>query len=252
MGTRTEYTPGTFSWVDLSTSDAAAAKSFYSDLFGWEFEDNEVPGGAIYSMCKLDGADVCAIAEQPEVPPHWNSYVTVTDADEAVAKAKELGATVIEDAFDVMEVGRMGVFSDPTKAAICVWQPKQHFGAGVVNVPGALTWNELHTTDIDKASSFYGDLFGWTTEPMDTGDGAYSIIKLGERSNGGIMDAQPGEPPSWLPYFATDGLEGEISKVKDAGGQHFAGPIPLAAGRIAVFADPQGAPFALWEGELDD
>jgi predicted enzyme related to lactoylglutathione lyase len=253
MGTRTEHAPGTFSWVDLSTGGAAGTKSFYGDLLGWEFEDNEIPGGAIYTLCKVDGADACAIAEQPEVPPHWNNYVTVEDADATVAKAKELGANVIEEAFDVMELGRMGVFADPTGAALCVWEPKQNIGAGIVNVPGALTWNELHTTDMDKASSFYGELFGWTTEPMDTGDGPeYRVIRNGERSNGGISDAQPGEPPHWLPYFVTEDLEGAIAKVKDGGGQHFAGPISLAAGQIAIFADPEGAPFALWEGELDE
>lgn len=253
MGTRTEYAPGAFSWVDLSTSDAAGAKSFYGDLLGWEFEDNEIPGGAIYSMCKLDGADVCAIAEQAEVPPHWNSYVTVTDADETIAKARDLGAEVIEEAFDVMEVGRMGVFSDPTGAALCVWQPGEHVGAGVVNVPGALTWNELHTTDIDEAESFYAELFGWSAEAMDTGDGpAYHVIRNGERSNGGVMETQSGEPPSWLPYFAVESLEDATAKVKDGGGQNLAGPIPVPAGQIAVFSDPQRAPFALWEGDLDD
>src|SRR3954465_8084587 len=111
MGTRTEHTPGTFSWVDLSTHDAAAAKAFYGGLFGWEFDDNEIPGGGVYTMCKLDGANVCAIVEQPQVPPHWNNYVTVEDAGAAVAKARELGANVLDDAFDVMDAGRMGVFA---------------------------------------------------------------------------------------------------------------------------------------------
>jgi uncharacterized protein len=177
----------------------------------------------------------------------------VIDAGEAISRARDLGAEVIEEAFDVMEVGRMGVFSDPTGAALCVWQPKEHAGAGIVNVPGALTWNELHTTDIDKAESFYADLFGWTAEAMETGDGpAYHVIRNGERSNGGVMEAQPGEPPNWLPYFATGDLEEATTQVKDRGGKHWAGPFPLPAGQIAVFSDPQGAPFALWEGELDD
>ena len=56
MGTRTEYAPGTFSWVDLSTSDAAAAKEFYGGLFAWEFEGSEMPGGGVYTMSRVDGA----------------------------------------------------------------------------------------------------------------------------------------------------------------------------------------------------
>jgi predicted enzyme related to lactoylglutathione lyase len=252
MGTRTEYTPGTFSWVDLSTSDAAAAKSFYGGLFGWEFEDNEVPGGAIYSLCKLDGTNVCAIAEQPEIPPHWNNYVTVTSADDAAARAKELGAKIIEEPFDVMDVGRMSVFSDPTGAALCVWQAGTTIGAGLVNVPGALTWNELHTPDIPAAISFYSELFGWTAERMGEGEPEYHVIRNGERSNGGVMGTQEGEPPNWLPYFATSDLDGTISKAKDGDGKLWDGPIDFPAGKIAVLSDPQGAPLALWEGELED
>src|SRR5262245_35222060 len=100
MGTRSAHPPGAFSWVDLSASDAGAAKSFYGGLFGWSFEDLEVEGGT-YSMCQLDGSDVCAIIELKDVPPHWNNYVTVADAGAATAQARDLGATVIEDAFDV-------------------------------------------------------------------------------------------------------------------------------------------------------
>ena len=252
MGKRSEHAPGTFSWVDLSTSDAAAAKGFYGELFGWDFDDFEVPGGGVYTMCRLDGAAVCAINEQP-VTPKWNNYVTVASADDAVARARELGANVIEEAFDVMDVGRMGLIADPAGAPLCLWEARSNIGAEVVNVPGALTWNELHTPDVDAAASFYGELFGWELEEMDTGGGpAYSVIRNGERSNGGVMASQSSEPPAWIPYFATDDLAGVIEKVQAGGGKVLAGPIPMPAGRIAMFADPQGALFSAWEGQLDD
>jgi predicted enzyme related to lactoylglutathione lyase len=109
MGTRTEHAPGTFSWVDLTTNDAAGAKEFYGGMFGWEPEDNEIPeeaGGGTYTMFKLGGEYVAAIGQETEeFPPHWNSYVTVTSADDASAKAGELGANVIEQPFDVLEAG---------------------------------------------------------------------------------------------------------------------------------------------------
>ncbi|HEY3189993.1 MAG TPA: VOC family protein [Solirubrobacteraceae bacterium] len=254
MGTRTEHAPGTFSWVDLTTSDAAAAKDFYGRLFGWDFEDNEIPGGGTYTMCKVNGDYVCAIpSSTDQAPPHWNSYVTVASADESAAKAKELGANLIEEPFDVMEAGRMALLQDPTGAALCVWEPRQAIGAGRVNEPGCLTWNELQTPDVDAAGSFYRELFAWTTQAMDTGEGpAYHVIRNGERSNGGITQAQPGQPASWIPYFAVDGLDGAISATTDGGGEILAGPIPMPQGKIAVLRDPQGAVFALWEGELDD
>src|SRR3954467_3705927 len=100
MGERTKYTPGTFSWADVTITDQAGAKDFYSGLFGWEAEDLPVGEGVSYSMMRVNGKDVAAISPQPQqqreagVPPMWNNYVTVESADAAADRAKELGATV--------------------------------------------------------------------------------------------------------------------------------------------------------------
>ncbi|WP_457832364.1 hypothetical protein, partial [Staphylococcus aureus] len=77
----------------------------------------------------------------------WNSYITVESADGTLERAAELGATVHTPAFDVLDAGRMGVLQDPQSAFVLVWEPKAHIGAGHVNAPGALTWNELATAD---------------------------------------------------------------------------------------------------------
>ena len=146
MGERTSYEPGTFSWAELATSDAAAAKSFYTALFGWEYEDNPIDDGQVYSMASRDGRHVAALFSS-EQPPHWNCYVTVESVDEATARAKENGASVIAEPFDVMDVGRMAVIGDPAGAALCLWEPRAHIGAGLVNTPGAMTWNDLVTLD---------------------------------------------------------------------------------------------------------
>ena len=253
MGTRTEHAPGTFSWVDLTTGDAAGAKDFYGSLFGWEFEHSEMPGGGSYSMCKVGGEYVAAIPPATDQhPPHWNNYVTVASADEAAAKAKELGAIVIEEPFDVMAAGRMALFQDPTGAALCVWEPRDAIGAGRVNDPGCLTWNELHTPDPDEALEFYTGLFGWNTQEMDTGGGPrYAVIKIGERSNGGVTEAQGGEPPNWLPYFTVESRDETAAKAAELGGREYH-RMDMQQGKFAILADPQGATFAVFEGEVDD
>jgi uncharacterized protein len=254
MGTRTEHAPGTFSWVDLTTNDAAGAKGFYGGLFGWEFEDNEIPGdGGVYSMCKVGGENVAAIAPATDrFPPHWNNYVTVASADDATAKAKELGANVIEEPFDVMGAGRMALFQDPTGAALCVWEPGDTIGARRVNDPGCLTWNELHTPDPGKALQFYTGLFGWSTEEMDTQGGpSYTIVMVGERSNGGVMDTQEGEPPNWLPYFTVESRDAAAEQAKGLGARELF-RMDMPQGNIVVFSDPQGAAAAVFEGEVDD
>lgn len=254
MGTRTEHAPGTFSWVDLTTSDGPGAKGFYGGLFGWEFEDNEIPGGGgVYTMCTVGGESVAAIAPATDqFPPHWNNYVTVASADDATAKAKKLGANVIEEPFDVMEAGRMALFQDPTGAMLCVWEPRDSIGATRVNDPGCLTWNELHTPDPANALEFYTGLFGWSTEEMDTQGGpSYTVVRVGERTNGGVMDAQEGEPPNWLPYFTVESRDGAADTAKQLGARELY-RMDMEQGKIAIFADPQGAAFGLFEGEVDD
>jgi hypothetical protein len=260
MGERTQYTPGTFSWTDLSTTDQEAAKSFYTALFGWEFTDMPAGEGVMYSMAFIDGRSVGAISPQPQqqreagVPPLWNSYITVEDVDAGAARAKELGASMHAPPFDVMEAGRMAVIQDPQGAYFMLWQPKQHPGAGLVNAPGALSWNELGSPDLDGSAQFYGDLLGWTTAPMEGSDPPYLVITTADgHANGGIRPPMPpGTPPFWLVYFATADIDASVAKISELGGTVLAPSTDIGIAKIAVAADPQGAVFALYDGRLDD
>jgi predicted enzyme related to lactoylglutathione lyase len=258
VGERTGHAPGTFSWTDLTTTDQEAAKTFYGGLFGWVAEDMPVGDDAYYSIQRKDGRDVAAISPQPPpqreagVPPAWNSYVTVESADAVADRAKELGATIVAPPFDVMEAGRMAAIQDPQGAYFLLWQPNQHFGAALVNAPGALSWNELASPDLDASSVFYAALFDWTVEPFEGSPEPYLTIKNGETVNGGIRTlGSPGPPPHWLVYFAVDDLDASLAKVAELGGATHAGPIDIGIARIAVVADPQGAMFALYDGRLD-
>jgi predicted enzyme related to lactoylglutathione lyase len=230
----------------LVTSDVDAAKSFYATLFGWDYDERPLGEGAVYTIARLHGGSVAALFTDDQ-PPHWNCYVTVASADEAAARAPELGGSVIAEPFDVFTAGRMAMLSDPAGATLVVWQPGENIGAARVNEPGALTWNDLVTPDPDTAMSFYGSLFGWTFE--DVG-GGYRVISNQGRSNGGItrMDG----PASWMPYFGHADVEGLTSSIGQLGGRLFNGPMQMPQGTIAVFADPQGAVFAAWTGEYDD
>ncbi|HXW59558.1 MAG TPA: VOC family protein [Solirubrobacteraceae bacterium] len=257
MAERSEYAPGTFSWADLATTDQPAAKAFYSALFGWEAEDMPVGDGVSYSMMRIDGKSVAAIAPQPQpqrdagAPPAWQSYVTVADADATVARAKELGGTAHTEAFDVMEAGRMAVLQDPHGAYFMVWQPRQHIGASLVASPGTLTWNELASPDLDESQAFYGGLFGWTFSPLQGSPEPYLVIENAERGNGGIRPlAPPGMPPHWLVYFGVEDLDASLAKLAELGGAKVSDPIDIQVGKIAVVRDPQGAHFAFYCGEF--
>jgi predicted enzyme related to lactoylglutathione lyase len=256
VGKRESYEPGTFSWVDLSTPDAEGAKAFYGGLFGWEFRDDEIPGGGVYTMCLNGGDEVAGIAQQDQHPAHWNNYVTVESADDTANKARDLGATLIEDPFDVMDSGRMAVFADPGGAMLCVWEPRSHIGAGRVNDLGCMGWNDLQTRDSEAAGDFYRALFGWETEPIEeNGTLVYTTIKNAGSQNGGFMplSEEHGDAPSfWLPYFSVPSCDEAVEKVQGSGGALFAGPIDVPAGRFAVIGDPSGAAFAVFEGPTDE
>ena len=91
MGERTSYAPGTFSWAELVTSDADAAKAFYTSCSAGRTTTGRSATGMVYSMAQRDGKSVAALYASGEQPPHWNCYVTVESADATAARAAELG-----------------------------------------------------------------------------------------------------------------------------------------------------------------
>lgn len=257
MAERSEYLPGTFCWADLTTPDQEAAKAFYGSLLGWDAEDIPVADGVVYSMMHHDGKQVAAISPQPQqqrdagAPPVWNSYVSVADADAAVERAKELGGSAHTPAFDVMDAGRTAVLQDPQGAYFMVWQPGRNPGAELVNDVGALVWNELETSDIDGAASFYGELFGWTFAPFEASPTPYTIVMNAGRGNGGITGLHGPGPPHWIPYFGVAEIDGGITAAEELGGTNYAGPIELPMAKLAVLGDPQGAMFAIYAGQYE-
>jgi hypothetical protein len=253
MSERTSYTPGTPCWVELGTPDIEAAATFYGELFGWgipELPNSAELGG--YRRAKKDGKDVAGVAPlmQEGQPPAWTSYISVEDADATAAAVKEAGGSVIAEPMDVMDLGRMAIFADPTGAVFGIWQPGTFPGAGLVNEPGALAWNELGTRDPDAAKAFYGTVFGWGTRDNDMGEmGTYTEWLRGEDSIGGMMDVSgrlPDEIPAhWLVYFAVENTDAALETVKSSGGGVSFGPVDIPAGRFAIVTDPHGAAFAV-------
>jgi uncharacterized protein len=256
MGERTSHAPGTFSWADLSTTDTDGAKAFYTRLFGWDAEDNPIPDGGVYTMLRKGDKSVCALSavQQEGQPPAWNSYLTVTSADEAARSAADNGGTVAMGPFDVMEAGRMALVQDSTGAFFAVWEPRDNIGAERVNEPGALTLNQLNTSDPDAAERFYSGAFGWRFEFVGTDDTPYWGIYNGDQLNGGMMplpDNAPA-PPHWLVYFGSENVDDDARRVGELGGTVIVEPSDVPGGRIVVALDPQGAVFALFAGRFDD
>ena len=253
MPERTSYKPGTPSFVDLSTTDVAAAKSFYADLFGWKFDDMDAGNGNTYTMATLRGKAVAGLAPQPEImaaagaPPCWNSYVTVANADASAAQIGSEGGTVLMPPMDVMDAGRMAVATDPTGAFFMIWEPKGSIGAELVNEPGAYSWNELMTPDVDKAVAFYGQTFGWKANPLDMGGMTYTLLELDGQGIGGAMNPpMEGIPPNWGVYFSVDDCDTTVEKATKGGANVLNTPMDVPdVGRMSALTDPQGAMFSV-------
>jgi predicted enzyme related to lactoylglutathione lyase len=258
MGERTRYEPGTFCWVGLATSDPAGATAFYTRLFGWQAEDLPAGAAGTFTSLRRGGRDVAILYRQtPEAraagtPPHWTSFISVEDAGATAARANELGgAAVFREPFDVLEAGRVAAIRDPTGAMVSLWQPRSRIGAALVNDVGALCWNELATTDVERAKSFFGQLLAWDYETDDRG---YTTIRNASRRNGGIREQTERErhlEPNWLPFFAVESATDAARKAEQLAGRRLMPTRQISIGRSAVVADPQGASFAVFEGETD-
>jgi predicted enzyme related to lactoylglutathione lyase len=254
MSETTSYAPGTPCWVDLGSPDLDASIEFYGTLFGWDVpasENAEQTGG--YRQAMLRGKPVAGMMPlmQEGQPPAWSTYVSVADAAVVADKVRDAGGAVIAEPMEVLDLGKMAVFTDPTGAFFGVWQPGSFVGAEVVNEPGALSWNELNARDLGAAKEFYGAIFGWTFEDQDMGAaGSYTTINLGGNPVGGILSMTergvPAEvPPHWQLYFAVEDTDAMVERAKQGGGSVMVEPIDVPVGRFAILTDPHGASFAV-------
>jgi uncharacterized protein len=270
---RDGYLPGVPCWIDTSQPDPEAAVAFYTGLFGWDFEDAMPPGSAgKYFIARLRGGDVAAVGSLPAGGSPiavWNTYVWVESADTAASKVLDAGGRVAVDPFDVMDAGRMSVFTDPEGAAFCVWQAKAHKGAQIVNEPGSLNFNGLNTRDADGAKSFYGAVFGWETLGLGDGPEMWRLPGYGdylEQRDPGlrsrmaesgapegfedvvatlipIPDDQPDVPAHWSVTFAVDDADATAERALELGGRVVVAPFDAPWVRMTVITDPQGATF---------
>ncbi|WP_236794589.1 VOC family protein [Amycolatopsis sp. GM8] len=247
---KTAYEPGTPCWVDLATSDVEGASRFYAELFGWEVIDQgEQYGG--YRMAQLRGKAVAGIAPlpRPGMPPAWNNYVSVTDADVTTKAVTAAGGQVLMEPMEVPGTGRTAMYADPGGAAFGVWQAGPFIGAALVDEPGSLDWNELVTRHPDAAASFYHAVFGWDASRQPMGDTEYTIWQIGEAGVAGMFpmgDQFPADmPPFWLPYFAVSDADATAAATSRLGGRVMMEPADMEVGRFAVLGDPAGASFGV-------
>ena len=220
-----KYEPGMFSWIELATSDAAAAKNFYTSIFGWETKDMPIPDG-VYTILLKNGNDLGALYQTKEIPPNWATYISVANVDDSAKKATALGATLVAPPFDVMDLGRMAFVADPQGATFALWQAKKKAGAAIRDEANTLCWNELMTSDIEGSRDFYKGLLGWNLRVS----AEYTEIDVNGRPAGGMMQMpndMRGMPSTWSPYFAVDDCDATVAQAKSLGVTEVFGPMDI-------------------------
>ncbi len=259
--TSAEKKTGLNAWYDLMTTDVEGAMAFYSEVIGWKTQPYE-PGDPDkpYTMWVAGEQPMGGVSALPEeakqmgAPPHWLAYTTVENVDETVAKAKELGAKVYAEPFDIPMVGRISVLADPQGATFAVMTPLQTMATteGETDVPGRFSWADLNTTDWESAFGFYATLFGWTERGRmeDSPAGVYVMFQEQHgHTKGGMcnMAAQANLPPHWMHYATVDDVNAAAERVKKMGGKVINGPMPVPGGDLIVHCqDPQGGVFAMY------
>lgn len=249
-------THGAFSWSELMTPNPENGAAFYSSLFGWTTEVQDM-GDMLYTLASMHGAPVAGIMNMmgPDIPPNWSFYVTVDDVDAIAARAAESGAKIQVPPTDIPNIGRFCGFFDPQGAFISAIKysypdmpsgPEPDFGKSFVT-HGAFSWFELSVPDVDAAISFYQDLFGWTVEASEFPSGVYNQIKVNGIGVGGITTLAAGQnvPPHWRAYVTVDDADAIAEKVAAGGGTVIVSPTDIPqVGRFLLFTDGQGAMLA--------
>lgn len=237
-------------WVDLMVSDLGAATAFYGDVLGWTFDGQDDPDGLTYLTALCDGVPAAAIgrlpAGQDQPEPAWTTYLATPDIEATAAAATAAGAELLVPPGTADEAGRFAVLADPTGALVGLWQAAAHIGAGVTDVPGSVTWNELLTPQWARAKDFYAEVLGFTYQDMSGPDFEYASFSVDGRLAGGIGGrGATGEEATWLVYFKVADVDAAVATADGHGATVLKAPWDSTFGRIALLRGPAGERFAL-------
>ncbi|GAA1587322.1 VOC family protein [Actinoplanes couchii] len=243
--------PGVPNWIDLATADLDDAIRFYTAMFGWtaEISGDDLGGYTTFLLNGLPAAGAGPLFGEGQVTA-WSTYFAASDADAVAARVEAAYGKVLVPPFDVGDQGRMAAFLDPAGAPFSVWEPGTMRGAEVVNIPGALTWSELNTRDLEGAANFYHAVFGWQFRSTRIDGLPYLLAELNQAPVAGIQLMAGGDwpddlPAHWQVHFAVGDCDGAVGHALGLGGRLVRPPANIPGARFAVLADPQGGTFAI-------
>ena len=251
-----EHHTGKIIFTELVTPDLALAKQFYSELFGWTFNDIQ-NDTTEYAEAFIKGYPVGGLIHRA-VPagdnrqPAWLTFISVTDVDTAKDLAVQNGAKVLFGPKDIPFRGREAVLADPQGAVFAILASSSGDPPDVLPAPGEWIWSSLITSDADSAAAFYQALAGYEVFDLTPDNSAQHLLlssdSYARASVNTLPTNRPDNHPHWLNYVRVKDTVKMAEKVAKLGGHVLVAPhLDRHGGKIAVVADPQGAPFGLIE-----
>ncbi len=244
---------GKFVWFDLATSDVAAAKRFYGELFGWVFSD--LPEGEVrYTVVENRGRMIAGIVADPEAEGDaslWIGSISVPDVDRAAQQTSDAGGIVHDPPQELADRGRTAFVTDPQGAGVAFLRANGGDPPDREPSAGDFGWVELWTSDLAGSLAFYVSL-GYTAGGLQIrGDEPYRVLKVAGEPQAGVVELERGDAGSgWLAYVAVEDLSAALERTVALGGQVVVEPDPeFAEGRAAVIVGPTGAALAIFVPE---
>ncbi len=249
--------PGKFIWADLMTDDVAKARTFYKELFGWQFA---VAGD--YSFVINDSHPIAGLfqkpkpANDPKAKPRWFGFVSVPNVKKAEKKVLAGGGRMLMPPQDFPKRGEQAVFADPEGAVFGVMKSSSGDPEDTQGGLGDWIWIQLLSRDGRAASEFYKSVCGYevieNTSPNHVND--YVLVSKGyaRATVRTLQTSREDAVPTWLPYVRVASVMEVVAKAKQLGGTALIDPKPsLLNGKVAVLADPTGAAFGVLEWSED-
>jgi predicted enzyme related to lactoylglutathione lyase len=252
----TEHHVGKMVWAELITPDLAGAERFYGGLFGWTFHDVSSAKNQ-YAVALIDGAPVAGLVQHPvksgeHRQPSWVTFLAVQDVDAAKRAVLAQGGKVLREPRTYNSRGRQAIFADPAGAAFAVIASYSGDAPDYLAAPGTWIWSSLLTHDLDHETAFYQTVFGYEVFDLESTDGAEHVILSTDDFARASVNAFPADSahrhPHWLNFVRVADAADAATKAVSLGGSVLVAPrVDRHGGKIAVIADPSGAPFGVME-----
>ena len=246
--------PGKLIWAELVTPDLAVAEHFYGGLFGWTFHDIRTDN-TVYAIARLGDAPVAGLVQravQPDRPaqPAWLAFLSVPSVHDAGQVIVAHGGKELSAPRAYRLRGQQAMYVDPQGAVFAVLNSHSGDPPDVLAAPGEWIWSALLARDPDSAAAFYQEVFGFEVFELPSGPRGEHLELASEQFARASVNPLPREDmqPHWVNFVRVNDVARAAEDARSLGGRVLVDPHrDRDGGRVAVLADPSGAPIGIMD-----